>query len=146
MLKYFDGINDFVEAAQKTPSPPAELAPLSRQAIAALKAEAQVYFLEKTRYFGALMGVMPTEIKITEAKTRWGSCNVRNGRISICYSYRTMLLENDLREYVVIHELAHIGHMNHGRDFYERIKKFAPDYKEKTERINKAAKTLPRVD
>lgn len=92
------------------------------------RAEALVYLSERTEHFSKLMGLCPTGIKITSAKKRFGSCSAKN---SICYSWRLMLYPKEAIDYVVVHELAHIAHKNHGPKFYALIKKYLPDYKER---------------
>ncbi|HBR31986.1 MAG: SprT family zinc-dependent metalloprotease [Eubacteriales bacterium] len=90
-----------------------------------IKQSAREYLPQRTAYFGRLMGLKPTSIKITSAKKRFGSCNSKNG---ICFSYLLMRYPNDAIDYVIVHELAHIKYKNHGKAFYELIKKYLPDY------------------
>lgn len=104
-----------------------ELCPTDAE-IAALKKSAKEYFNEKTAYFSELMRLTPSSIKITSAKKRFGSCSGKNG---ICFSWRLMLYPEAARDYVIVHELAHIVHKNHGKRFYELISKVLPDYKER---------------
>lgn len=96
--------------------------------IEALKKKARLYLTERTAYYSRLMGLYPTGIKITSAKTRFGSCSGKN---SICYSYKLMLYPNEAIDYVVVHELAHIKYKNHGTMFYRLIEKYMPDYRER---------------
>ena len=72
------------------------------------------------------MGLKYSRIKITSAVKRFGSCSSSG---NICYSYRLMLYPEEAREYVVVHELAHLEEMNHSKKFYEIISKVLPDYK-----------------
>ncbi len=93
-----------------------------------LKSRALPYLTERTEHFSVLMGLKPTKIKITGAQKRFGSCNGKN---SICYSWRLMKYPPEAIDYVVVHELAHIKHKNHGKEFYALIRKYLPDYKER---------------
>lgn len=93
-----------------------------------IKKNALPYLKERTEYFSAIMGLEPTGVKITSAKKRFGSCSTKN---SICYSWRLMLYSKEAIDYVVVHELAHIAHKNHGPQFYALIEKYLPDYKER---------------
>ena len=106
---------------------------LSENEISVLKEKALPYLTERTEYFANIMGVKPTGIKITSAKKRFGSCSGKN---SICYSWRLMQYPPEAIDYVVVHELAHIVHKNHGKEFYSLIEKILPDYK-KREKILK---------
>jgi len=83
---------------------------------------------EKASHYAELMGVSPKSIKITSAKTRFGSCSGKN---AICFSWRLMAYPEEAVDYVVIHELAHIKHKNHSPAFYAEIKKYMPDYRER---------------
>jgi len=72
------------------------------------------------------MGVNPTGITVTSARTRFGSCSPKD-RLS--FSFRLMQYPDAAIEYVVVHELAHIRHKNHGPEFYREIERFLPDRK-----------------
>ena len=71
------------------------------------------------------MGVQPTGVKITAARTRFGSCSTKN---SLCFSLRLMRYPDECVDYVVVHELAHIRHKNHSRAFYQEVARYLPDY------------------
>ncbi len=83
---------------------------------------------DKVAYYSKLMNLYPTALKITAAKTRFGSCS---GKDSICFSYLLMRYPDEAIDYVVVHELAHIKHKNHSKAFYTLIEKYLPDYKER---------------
>lgn len=93
-----------------------------------LKAIAKQVIPERVEYYSRLMNLYPTDVKITSAKKRFGSCNGKN---SLCFSYFLMKYPTEAVDYVVVHELAHIKHHNHSKDFYKLIKKYLPDYKER---------------
>lgn len=78
------------------------------------------------------MKVVPEHISFRHSKTRWGSCSSTN-RIS--FNYHIVKLSSSLIEYVVIHELAHIVHKNHSKDFWKLVRKHLSDYKIKEEKI-----------
>ena len=66
------------------------------------------------------------KVRISSAKTRWGSCS---GKDVISYSFRLIYAPKEVVEYVVVHELAHTKHKNHSKAFWEEVARFAPDYK-----------------
>ena len=101
---------------------------LTESDIKKLKNEAKIYFKQKLDYYSALMGLKYSTMKITSAEKRFGSCNSRG---TICFSYRLMLYPEAARDYVVVHEIAHLKHMNHSKDFYKLIERYMPDYKER---------------
>lgn len=102
---------------------------LAKEEIWELRAKAKAVIPLKVDYYSRLMGLEPTDVKITSAKTRFGSCSGKN---SICFSYMLMLYPDSAIDYVVVHELAHIKHHNHSKLFYALIEKYIPDYKERT--------------
>lgn len=77
--------------------------------------------------YSRIMNVTVKSVKITVAEKRWGSCG-RDG--AICFSYRAALVSQKCREYLVVHELCHIKHFNHSKDFYNEIEKYIPDYRD----------------
>ena len=80
----------------------------------------------KVAYYAQLMGVQPTGVRITSARTRFGSCSGKN---SLCFSWRLMEYPEAAVDYVVVHELAHITHKNHGPRFWALVERYMPDYR-----------------
>ncbi|MFZ2340087.1 MAG: SprT family zinc-dependent metalloprotease [Bacteroidales bacterium] len=71
-------------------------------------------------------GFRPTGLKVRKMKTRWGSCSSKGG---IALSYDLIRLSSECREYVMIHELCHLRHHNHGKGFYDLMTELYPDWK-----------------
>ncbi len=92
-----------------------------------LRKKAKEIIPEKVAYFSKIMGVTPTGIKITSARTRYGSCSGKN---SLNFSIYLMTKSDEFIDYVVVHELAHIKHHNHSKDFYDFVSCFMPNYKD----------------
>jgi len=67
-------------------------------------------------------------------KTRWGSCNSQKGYINL----NLELIKEPIRciEYVVAHELAHLIHPNHSKEFYNYLSYLLPEWKELKKRLN----------
>lgn len=125
---FFEKHRSWVQKHTKAKRERLEKTAATPEAEAAAKQNALPYLTERTNYFSRLMGLEPTGIKITSAQKRFGSCNGKN---SICYSWRLMLYPPQAIDYVVVHELAHITHKNHGAEFYKLVEKYLPDYKER---------------
>ena len=102
--------------------------PLTEQETAALRQRAKEVLPGKVAHYAAIMGVTPTSVKITSARTRFGSCSGKNG---ICFSLYLMQYPEEAIDYVVVHELAHIRHHDHSPAFYAEVAKVLPDYKER---------------
>jgi len=83
---------------------------------------------EKVAYFAKIMGVTVADVRITSAKTRFGSCNAKG---NICFSWRLMQYPNEAIDYVVVHELAHRIHLDHSKAFYAVVESVLPDYRER---------------
>lgn len=81
---------------------------------------------QRTAYWSQRMGLYPTQIRITSARRRFGSCSSEG---HICYSWRLMQYPPEAIDYVVVHELAHLKHMNHSPAFHALVAKYLPDHK-----------------
>ena len=109
-------------------SPP----PQSREDIATLKAKAKAVLPGKIARYAAILGVEPTGFRVTEARTRYGSCGAKN---SLSFSCFLMLCPEEAIDYVVVHELCHLRYMNHGPDFHVLLSSVLPDYRERRKRL-----------
>lgn len=94
----------------------------------ALREAARAHLPGRVAHFSQIMGLVPTGVKITAARTRFGSCSGKN---SLCFSCFLMKYPQAAIDYVVVHELAHIVHKNHGKDFYALVERTLPDYRER---------------
>lgn len=101
---------------------------LSKQEIVLLKAAAKEYIPPRVKYYSEIMGLFPSAVKISSATKKFGSCSGKN---SLNFSYKLMLYPKDVIDYVIIHEISHIMHHNHSKDFYKLIEKFMPDFRNK---------------
>ncbi len=84
-------------------------------------------FEECIAHFAPLLSVSPRALRLSSAKTQWGSCNVR-GVISL--NWQLVKLALPLIDYVVIHELAHLRELNHSPAFWALVESVCPDYRE----------------
>lgn len=107
---------------------------LTEDEIKALINLAKKIIPKRVEYYSEVMNLYPAGVKITRAKKRFGSCNSKN---SLCFSCFLMLYPTEAVDYVVVHELAHIRHHNHSKEFYDLISEYMPDYKQR-EKLLKA--------
>jgi len=87
-----------------------------------------------------------SRVRIGDQSTRWGSCSHR-GTISL--NWRIILLPQDLGNYVIFHELAHLAEMNHSSKFWAKLEQFVPHAKEVDRKLTQCGKkifTLGRTD
>lgn len=93
---------------------------------AALIRRARTELPPKVARYAREMGVQPAAVTITAARTRFGSCSAKN---RICFSWRLMEYPEAAVDYVVVHELAHIVHKNHGPQFWALVERYLPDWR-----------------
>jgi len=103
------------------------------------KKHAPSILLPRIRYWSDIMDLHPTHVSFRHARTRWGSCSSRN---AISLNTHLLMLPDDLIDYVIIHELAHIKHKNHGSDFWNRVSRYASDWKKSRKEIRRYEKYL----
>ncbi len=79
----------------------------------------------RTGALAAVTGLFPLRVMVGERTTRWGSCSLR-GTVSFCY--RLVLAPPEVVDAVVIHELCHLAHLDHGPAFYRLVHVFCPQH------------------
>lgn len=130
---FVDGNSEWIESHVEIARRRAELHPEpDEETKKRYIAEAREYIPGRVEYYAELMGVTPAGITLTGARKRFGSCSGKN-RLS--FSWRVMEYPRELVDYVIVHELAHIKHHNHSRDFYGFISTVMPDHKERSKRL-----------
>jgi len=100
---------------------------------AAAKKQIECYFKQlaediiplKVTVYSQKTSLTPTSIKIRQYSARWGSCNNR-GELS--FNYLLMMLPAHVIDYVIVHELCHLQHLNHSKEFWQLVGKYFPNY------------------
>lgn len=87
---------------------------------------------ERVTYFAEQFDLKVEKVRITSARTRWGSCSPKG---TLSFSWRLMMTPPDVIDYVVIHELAHTVHHNHSQRFWKLVERWLPDYKERRKQL-----------
>jgi predicted metal-dependent hydrolase len=90
-----------------------------------LKRKALSVIPPRVEYFAHLMNLEPRGVKITSAQKRFGSCSSKG---NLCFSFNLAQYPDEIIDYVVVHELAHLKEFNHGADFWRLVEKYIPDY------------------
>lgn len=86
---------------------------------------AKAYFPRRCAELQQLTGGYYAKISIRNQKTRWGSCS-QTGTLS--FNYRLMMAPPAVIDYVIVHELCHLTHMNHSDAFWKKVAGVMPDY------------------
>lgn len=90
-----------------------------------LKNTAEKYIIPRTHQLAKKMNLTFGNISLRQQKTRWGSCSSKK---NLNFNWRLVHYLPNIIDYVIIHELAHLVHMNHSKDFWELVKKYDPEY------------------
>lgn len=115
-----DWLEKAIEASKRLPELPDE------REQEALRRKAKQLLPPLVDRWAKVMGVTPTSLRITSARTRFGSCSGRNG---LCFSLFLMQYPPEAIEYVVVHELSHILHHDHSAAFWATVERYLPDYR-----------------
>ncbi len=98
------------------------------------KEKARAFIVERLEYFNQFYGYTYGRVSVKNTKTRWGSCS-KKGNLN--FTYRLVLIDAHLADYVVLHELCHIGEFNHGAGFWKLIEKQMPDWKARRDALKR---------
>jgi predicted metal-dependent hydrolase len=79
-------------------------------------------------WFSLKTGHVPATVSITDARQRWGSCTYKGG---LNFSWRLIQAPPEIVDYVVVHELVHISQPDHSKQFWAKVQKILPDYKQR---------------
>ena len=120
--------------------PPDEI---KREIVQVYRLVAKSLLTNKVIDYSKRMNVVPTAVKINGAKTRWGSCSSIN---SINFSWRLVMADVDVIDYVVVHELAHILEHNHSERFWRVVALVLPDYERRQKKLKELQKRLANED
>ncbi len=95
--------------------------------------------ISRTTLLADRMNVKINTVKINSAKTRWGSCSANR---TINLSWKLIAADLHQIDYVIVHELCHIGQMNHSPAFWAKVGAVIPDYHERREALKETQKIL----
>ena len=90
------------------------------------KESVRALITERVRYFNTHYGLSVGKIAIRNQRSRWGSCS-KKGNLN--FNYRLAFLPEELRDYVIVHEICHIKEFNHGRGFWDLVSVTMPEHR-----------------
>ncbi len=114
----------------------------SRKVIAWYKKQALLDFGRRLEVFAAKLGVPTPPLALSNAKSRWGSCNSR-GEVRL--NWRLIQAPPHIINYVICHELAHLKEMNHSAKFWAIVEKIFPDYAFSEKELKRLSAQLHRI-
>lgn len=104
------------------------------------RAEAAAHFARRVEHYAPLLGVRPSKVTIRGQRSRWGSCSAK-GTLSL--NWRLMLAPGELADYVLVHELCHLRHLDHSPCFWAMVGGVIPDYRRRRRRLDALQDHLP---
>lgn len=85
-----------------------------------LKDEATLYLEQRVSQLAETTQLFPSSMEVKKYKARWGSCNSKG---QLTFNYLLLLCPAWVVDYVIVHELSHLQHLNHSRDFWLLVKR-----------------------
>ena len=104
------------------------------------RAEAAAHLSGRIEHYAPRLGVRPSKVTIRGQRSRWGSCSAK-GAVSL--NWRLMLAPGELADYVVVHELCHLRHLDHSPRFWAMVGEVIPDYRHRRRRLDALQAHLP---
>lgn len=97
-----------------------------------LAKKAREYLPYRLEYYAKLYGYSYAKCRLSHAGTRWGSCSSTR---TISLNIGLMQVPEELRDYVILHELAHLNHMDHSKEFWAEVAQHDKHYKAHEKRL-----------
>lgn len=92
------------------------------------KEKARELVYEKLNYYNTYINKKISTVRIKNQRKRWGSCsNLGN----LNFNWRIIMMPDEMFDYIVVHEMCHLKHLNHSKDFWRTVQEILPDYKER---------------
>ncbi|HAZ29433.1 TPA: hypothetical protein DCY43_01605 [candidate division WWE3 bacterium] len=103
------------------------------------KEAARDLVLTRLNYFNSFYSFTWNRIAIKNTTRRWGSCSKKR---NLNFCYKVVLLDPGLADYIIVHELCHLGQFNHSAKYWELVARAIPDYKK--QRLQLKAMSISR--
>lgn len=117
-------------------------AQIARKVLLWLQKEARTDFAKRLAILAAKLGEATPALFLSNARTRWGSCNSRR---EIRLNWRLIQAHPALINYVIAHELAHLREMNHSARFWAVVASIYPDYRQAEQLLKSCSQQLYRL-
>ncbi|MDX1434742.1 MAG: SprT family zinc-dependent metalloprotease [Gammaproteobacteria bacterium] len=107
--------------------------------VAWYRREARRRLPERLAGYARRLDVRPRHVSIRAQRTRWGSCSSHG---TICLNWRLLLLPSELSDYILVHELCHLRHLDHSKRFWSLVASVMPDYQRRERRLELMQESL----
>jgi predicted metal-dependent hydrolase len=107
-----------------------------------LKREGEGYILDRLPKIADEMGIKYGTVRFRQQRSRWGSCS---GHGNLSFNWRLVHFKPEIIDYVIVHELSHIKHHNHGARFWAMVEKYDGGYEEKKKFLHQQVVKLEEV-
>lgn len=87
--------------------------------------QARRFVENRLSYFNKFYKFEINHVSIKNTSTRWGSCSSKG---NLNFNYKIIYLRSQLSDYLIVHELCHLGQLNHSKRFWALVKQTIPDY------------------
>jgi hypothetical protein len=98
------------------------------------KEEARKFIALRVEFWNAELGFAFSKIAIRNQKSRWGSCSKKG---TLNFNYRLLFLPAELADYVIVHELCHLKHFDHSKNFWDEVRRTLPEYKTQLKQLKR---------
>ena len=88
----------------------------------------------RLEYFNQFYHFEYKKVFIKNAKTKWGSCSSNK---NLNFNYKIVHLPPELQDYIVVHELCHLGQLNHSKAFWDLVGEMVPEHRELRKRLRR---------
>lgn len=83
---------------------------------------------ERVKYYQQYFDIEPTKVIVKDQQKRWGSCTARK---ELMFNWKCIMAPSPVLDYIVVHEMCHLAHMNHSKEFWQQLKRVLPDYEDR---------------
>lgn len=93
-----------------------------------------VLVLNRVSYYQKYINAIPNKVMVKQQKRRWGTCTSTG---NIYFNWRCSMAPESVLDYLVVHEMCHLIHLNHSKNFWGLVEKVLPNYKESKKWLEK---------
>lgn len=103
--------------------------------------EAKQVIYARIKFYQDKIPIIPNRVVLKDQKSRWGSCSSKN---NLNFNFRTVMAPLPVLDYIVVHEMCHLVHLNHSKEFWNLVESILPEYRQQKEwlKMNGASLTL----